>query len=147
MNNDLIYGAIPRHDDWDDFRDLVVKERGSRCEISGATTDLEAHHIIPFHYCIWLDLPQLELEPRNLIVLSGSPINYHLLLGHLGDFSTYNPYITNIKKWKSLIKHFPRLKDSPFWQGCKKRRPKFIKDMGEKEKRHMYNKVCRMFNI
>ena len=53
------------------------------------------HHIFPFHYCIALGRPDLELDDRNLITLcedeAGKPgQNHHLLVGHLDDFESSN---------------------------------------------------------
>lgn len=56
---------------------------------------LQVHHIFPFHYCIALGRPDLELDDRNLITLceieAGKPAqNHHLLIGHLDDFKSSN---------------------------------------------------------
>ncbi|HLK39276.1 MAG TPA: hypothetical protein VKU41_21095 [Polyangiaceae bacterium] len=56
---------------------------------------LQVHHIFPFHYCIALGRPDLELDDRNLITLcedeAGKPgDNHHLLVGHLDDFQSSN---------------------------------------------------------
>jgi hypothetical protein len=56
---------------------------------------MQAHHIFPFHYCIALGRPDLELDDRNLITLceteEGRPgENHHLLIGHLDDFKSSN---------------------------------------------------------
>jgi len=56
---------------------------------------LQVHHIFPFHYCIALGRPDLELDDRNLITLcedeKGKPgQNHHLLVGHLDDFESSN---------------------------------------------------------
>jgi len=50
------------------------------------------HHLFPFHYCVILGRPDLELDERNLITLCedrASP-NHHLLIGHLGSFQSAN---------------------------------------------------------
>jgi len=57
--------------------------------------DIQVHHRIPFHFCILLGRPDLELDPRNLVGLceteTGPQLpNHHLLLGHLDDFKSYN---------------------------------------------------------
>lgn len=54
---------------------------------------VQIHHRFPFHYCIALGRPDLELDMRNLITLcewkAPSP-NHHLLCGHLDDFQSSN---------------------------------------------------------
>ena len=55
----------------------------------------QVHHIFPFHYCLALGRPDLELDHRNLVTLCerepGHPAeNHHLLIGHLNDFQSSN---------------------------------------------------------
>ena len=59
------------------------------------TAGLQVHHIFPFHYCIALGRPDLELDPRNLITLCEDEDgrqgqDHHLLVGHLDDFESSN---------------------------------------------------------
>ena len=61
---------------------------------------LQVHHIIPFHYCVALGRPDLELDDRNLISLCESVKgkecnNHHLLVGHLDNFKSANLSVTN----------------------------------------------------
>ena len=59
------------------------------CAVCGGTKKLEVHHILPVHL-----FPYYELEPTNLITLCESKnhgVNCHLFVGHLGDYSRYNP--------------------------------------------------------
>jgi hypothetical protein len=55
---------------------------------------VQIHHRFPFHYCVALGRPDLELDPRNLITLCEWPShpspNHHLLIGHLDDFQSSN---------------------------------------------------------
>jgi hypothetical protein len=60
-----------------------------------ATAGKQVHHMFPFHYCIALGRPDLELDDRNLITLceneAGKPgQDHHLLVGHLDDFQSSN---------------------------------------------------------
>lgn len=91
--------SLPRSPQWPHFRERIIADRGGKCELSGETTDLEAHHIIPFHFGVLLDRPRIELDPRNIFVLSGAPINYHLLLGHLGCFTSFNLNVRNMARF------------------------------------------------
>ena len=69
------------------------------CAASGIKTGLQVHHIFPFHFCILVGRPDLELDmQRNGIVLSESEkslteVNYHLLLGHAGFFQSSNLFV------------------------------------------------------
>jgi 5-methylcytosine-specific restriction protein A len=69
------------------------------CTVCGSkdkqATNLQVHHIIPFHYAVLLGRPDLELDQRNLIVLcqteAGEPgEDHHLLVGHAGNFQSSN---------------------------------------------------------
>ena len=56
---------------------------------------LQVHHVFPFHICVALGRPDLELDQRNLITLcedeEGRPgENHHLLVGHLDSFQSSN---------------------------------------------------------
>ncbi len=62
------------------------------CAVCQGTTQLEVHHIIPFHLCHLVYRGDLELDERNLMTLCEvSQNNHHLLLGHLNNWEIYNP--------------------------------------------------------
>lgn len=133
-----IYGelyGLKRSSSWDKFRDKLIIERGSRCELSGTTTDLEAHHILPFHICILMGWPHLEMDPNNIIILSQSPIPYHLLIGHLGSFESFNPHIFNLKLWQKVIKG--DITKDVKWLNAKVKRPKPFREMNNKDKGYL----------
>ena len=60
---------------------------------------VQAHHIFPFHLCILLGRPDLELDSRNLITLCEDPTpgsacpDHHMMIGHLGFFKSTNPSV------------------------------------------------------
>lgn len=71
------------------------------CAVCGCRTDLEVHHILPFHVA-----PDLELNPRNLLTLGERcPTgNHHLLFGHLGDWSCWNEVAEHdVVEWRGKI--------------------------------------------
>lgn len=88
--------GIARSSEWP----RVEKEHLARqphCEACAPGSNIGAavqvHHQFPFHYCIALGRPDLELDDRNLITLceteAGKPgENHHLLIGHLDDFKS-----------------------------------------------------------
>ena len=56
---------------------------------------VQVHHVIPFHVCVALGRPDLELDARNLITLCEDEAgrrgeDHHLLVGHLGSFRSAN---------------------------------------------------------
>ena len=99
---------------------------------------LQVHHWFPFHYCIALGRPDLEIDPRNLFVLCETErddpeANHHLLLGHLGNFKSDNPgLVDDIKQFAGLTA--TELLSSPAWQARKAQRLKLLTEMSNEEK-------------
>lgn len=64
------------------------------CCIVKSVTHIQIHHRFPFHYCVALGRPDLELDVRNLITLCEWPSHpspsHHLLVGHLANFQSSN---------------------------------------------------------
>ena len=59
---------------------------------------VEVHHIFPFHICVVVDRPDLELDERNLVTLCGQSHDRgvgdrHLLLGHFDDWESMNVWV------------------------------------------------------
>jgi len=76
-----------RSSDWGPFRDECV-EKHPFCAFCGKTEDLNAHHKVPF----WLG--GAELDPDNVIILCrGSVMNCHFVIGHLWNWSAFNPLV------------------------------------------------------
>ena len=74
-------GSTPRSPKWETVRRHYIKSHGE-CEACGARTDLNVHHIRPFHL-----FPELELSESNLITLCRK---HHFELGHKKDWSDYD---------------------------------------------------------
>lgn len=103
----------------------------------GCTVDLEAHHVIPFHFCILLGRPDLELDERNLIVLCDCPQHqHHLLIGHLDDFKTSNPKVREDALQYSKSDHV-LIKTSQAWLDEKQARPNDWANMTEQDKKDL----------
>lgn len=91
---DRLQGKVPwgskRSDQWPLVRAKHLKKQ-PRCALCGGNDKLQVHHMQPFHLH-----PELELDPRNLITLCESKkhgVNCHLLFGHLGNFTLFNPTV------------------------------------------------------
>lgn len=86
-----------RSNDWPKVREDFLKQH-PECAVCGSKTDIEVHHIKPFHLA-----PELELEPSNLIALCESKkhgVNCHLFFGHLGNYQAENlEVLEDVKKW------------------------------------------------
>ncbi len=128
----LIKHELQRSRKWSSFRKRIIKQRNGVCEFSGVTTDLEAHHIVPFHIGVLLGKPHLELEERNIIILSGSPVNYHLLIGHLNSFQSFNPFISKCTELAHL--NNTEIKNNSIWRELRDNRPKTWEKMSLDDK-------------
>lgn len=85
---------------WPAVRIAYLRENAA-CEVTGDTTDVDVHHIIPFNV-----RPDLELDPRNLIALSNKPITAHFLFGHLLDWKSNNPAVReDAAIWRLKVQH------------------------------------------
>jgi 5-methylcytosine-specific restriction protein A len=77
--------GIHRSPLWPRVRLAKLREQPA-CAATGIKTELEVHHIRPFHLH-----PELELDPSNLIVLTEhASFNAHFWIGHLGDWRSFN---------------------------------------------------------
>lgn len=85
----IIVARLPRRSpEWQRVRACHLKNQ-PWCKRCGRTSDLEVHHIVPFH----LDSGS-ELDPDNLITLCESAGSQcHLRNGHLGNWRSFNPYV------------------------------------------------------
>lgn len=116
------------------------------CEVCGPHKKLErgiqVHHVIPFHFCILLGRPELELDPRNLVGLceteEGLPLpNHHLLVGHLDDFQTSNPHVRQDATGRFFMKTDDQIKADAVWQAMVKHRPPTWGSMTDDDKKAM----------
>lgn len=85
---------------WETVRNKYVKNN-PYCALCGEKSDVEVHHVKPFH-----KFPEFELDSSNLITLCRP---HHLLAGHLMDWSSYNP---NVREdcliWRDKIRKRPQ---------------------------------------
>ena len=82
----------PRSAQWPSVRAAWLKLHPI-CAACGGTTKLQVHHKLPFHLH-----PALELDPANFITLCESRgfMNCHLLVGHLGNFKSFNSAVSEM---------------------------------------------------
>ena len=90
IGNKVMYGA-ERSSQWPKIRAAYLKGNPV-CEACGCATDINVHHVIPFH-----ESPELELDPCNLITLCRK---HHGDLGHVCEdgrmnWKCSNPNIRN----------------------------------------------------
>lgn len=103
-----IYQAgLKRSGRWPAVRKKHLKQHPA-CEICGATSNLNVHHIQPFHLN-----PELELKPDNLVTLcEGTVVNCHYFFGHLLDWSNFNAEVlSDIERYRGRVKLRKRISD------------------------------------
>lgn len=78
----------PRDPQWESYRRAQLV-RQPECQWCGSRTDLQVHHVLPFH-----THPDRELDFTNFITLcEKAGVGCHLGKGHLGNFRQANVYI------------------------------------------------------
>jgi len=100
---------------------------------------LQVHHMFPFHYCILLGRPDLELDQRNLITLcekekSCTAQDHHLLIGHLDDFKSSNLKVEVDAEHTYYNMTEDQIKDNKAWQAEKVNKLTPFDKMTQKEK-------------
>ena len=90
-----IYTTVTgRSSKWSTIRSNWI-EVNPFCVSCEAITNLSVHHIEPFHLN-----PQKELDLTNLITLCETPSrNCHLIVGHGGNWKTWNPDVRSDAKY------------------------------------------------
>lgn len=127
--------GLERSPHWPHVRAEQIR-RQPVCQASGLTAangELEAHHVYPFHFCVLVGRPDLELDLRNLITLARAPVDPHLLLGHLDDFRSSNlDVVADCVHWHG--KSDAEIKADPVWQRKHAGRMKPWAEWNEQEK-------------
>ena len=87
--------GIARSGEWSHVEKLHLLKQPHCVACARPRGRVEVHHIFPFHLCVRLGRPDLELDPRNLVTLcaessSAGAGDHHLLLGHFDDYESMN---------------------------------------------------------
>ena len=98
---------------------------------------VQVHHIFPFHYCVALGRPDLELDERNLITLCGNSHdgigeNRHLCIGHLDNFQSSNLSVVRDARKTFFGAETDDIKNDKRWQ--RRRRLEPLELMDEEER-------------
>ena len=124
------------------------RARQPDCVACAIGTELRApvqvHHIIPFHFCVLLGRPDLELDPRNLITLCEAERhqkapNHHLLIGHFEDWQSFNYSVTADaqEKWHGMTE--PQIRILAEWRSLRASRPSHWEHMTSEQKETLKN--------
>lgn len=139
--------GIRRSSDWNRVQKLhLLKQPFCQCCGVLAKGEMQVHHKFPFHLCVALGRDDLELDERNLITLcedNGSP-NHHLLIGHLGNFESYNPNVDkDIKTFAGMTQN--AIKANEKWKTKKAKRPKPFDQMTTRQKTALRIKMDKIY--
>ena len=98
---------------------LARNPQCAACAAPGAP--VQVHHIFPFHFCLALGRPDLELDERNLITLcqtqdGASAQDHHLLLGHLDDFESGNLEVARDAQGPYHGRSGDQIREDPAWR-------------------------------
>lgn len=140
-------GGKTRNIKWEEVRDDYLRNN-PKCVMCDITTNLEVHHIYPFHICNELGRPDLELDPRNLITLcEGESTNeHHLLMGHLDSWESFNPLLkADTIVFKNTTVDI--IKNDRLWQLKVSKRPNTFFEMTPTEKESIREELERKFPL
>src|SRR5579872_1265903 len=129
-------GEIPRSGAWPAVEQahLHAHPTCAACGKGQPGQGLQVHHMLPFHFCVKLGRPELELDERNLMTLCDETINnHHLLLGHLGDFQSYNPSVKADVAGPLGQLGDDQIDADPSWQAEMRQRPPFLDRMNAEQ--------------
>ncbi|RTL56526.1 MAG: HNH endonuclease [Rhodocyclaceae bacterium] len=111
---------------------------------------VQVHHIYPFHFCIALGRPDLELDERNFITLCEDEHNkpgedHHLLIGHLDNFQSFNRdvIVDATQTYHGLTAD--QIRASKQWQAKVAKRPKSLDAMSEADKKVLRAELDKRF--
>jgi hypothetical protein len=110
------------------------------CRIAdGARMPVRVHHVFPFHVCVALGRPDLEIDARNLVTMchgDGTP-DHHRLIGHLDDFESMNFHV-RYEAARTLHAMSPeQLRRNVAWQALVAHRPPRLHAMTDEDRRQL----------
>lgn len=144
MNKKLRALGVERSGKWPRVRREFLKLHPV-CACCGRKTGLEVHHVVPFHLCILLGRPDLELDARNLMTLCETD-QHHLLVGHLGSFDSYAPYVArDVRTFRGMT--WAQIKADSRWKKRMAKRPKPWEKMTGADKSRLRDRVRRRFPL
>jgi HNH endonuclease len=127
---------------------LQLHPHCAACSKSITVGEMNVHHIIPYHYCIEVGRPDLELDIRNLITLCANTNGYehHLLIGHLGDWQSYNPnIIKDIVTYRG--KTYEQITGNKAWNEKRTEKPKHLTLFTDQDKQAFKVMLDKMYPV
>lgn len=142
--------TVPRSGKWHKVEKEHL-EANPACAVCGDLKSVQVHHIFPFHYCVALGRPDLELDLKNLITLcetskERSEQNHHLLIGHYDDFKSSNlDVVKDSKAYQGMTGKSIQMNASWIVKRSNKLKP--LKDMSEQDKKDFIDLMNKTFPL
>jgi len=139
----------PRSPHWSHARAVFLHLK-PYCEVCGRKApdvEVEVHHEIPVNYLVdpVVDRPDLELDPRIMSGLcTAADCQGHYLVGHLGDWHSYNPELARFLAWTADLKR-DQIVGLRQWQSFRLCRPKHVGAMTVEEKLRLRDMLNQRF--
>ncbi len=116
---------------------LTRKPACVACRHPGAR--VEVHHVFPFHFCVRLGRPDLEVDERNLVTLCAESDargagNHHLLLGHFDDYESMNLHVRSEASHAFHAMSAVELRASEAWRRAAEHRPLHLAAMSHDDR-------------
>ncbi len=105
------------------------------CGCKSVSGYLSVHHKYPYQLCNAVGRADLVFDERNLITLCdgrGSE-EHHLLLGHLGDWASFNPEAITDATTTFFQKKSAFIRSNELWITKSKNKPNCLEKMSEME--------------
>jgi hypothetical protein len=107
------------------------------CVHPGARVDV--HHVFPFHLCILVGRPDLELDERNLVTLCAESNehgagDHHLLLGHFDDWDSMNVHVRREAEHAFHGMSAVQIRASAVWRDLAGGRPQHLGELSARER-------------
>jgi hypothetical protein len=107
---------------------------------------INVHHIIPFDIAASCGRPDLELDFRNLITLCEGVWNHHHVVGHFGDWQSYNRHVrSDAKRPECMGQPGEKIRKMAWWAAEHQDRPEHARSAAPSDKADMKALLDRMF--
>jgi hypothetical protein len=107
---------------------------------------LSVHHVVPVEFVRRAGRPELELDARNLMTLCEAGENHHLVMGHLGDWLSYDPEVRlDAARGECRGKGSAEIEAMGWWRERRAGRPKHWGEMTAGEVAELRERLERGF--
>jgi hypothetical protein len=109
---------------------------------------LNVHHIIPFDVAVSCGRPDLELDPRNMITLCEGAQNHHIVVGHHGDWQSYNRHVrSDARRFDCACQPSEKIRKAAWWIEGHENRPKYLRGGNAADKATMKAFLDKIFPL